>query len=138
MLLKYDFDGTVADLPEQARDATLQSLKRTHAERTTMWIGTDKNVVVQITAKDWDAAKELLVKTMDNKRMALTRGSTSTRSQLPTDANYLLIAETSSGLNALVDSLRSTGEALPGLPQIPLLKSVKPFGLEPASAASTP
>jgi len=126
VLLKYDFEATVAGLPDQVKDATLENLKRTLNEKTTMWIGTDGNVVVQLTAKDWTAAKGLLDKYLDGKQsVGADAGFKLTRSHLATDANMLFIAETGSALTMLVDSLRSTGEALPGFPTLPPLKKVK-------------
>jgi hypothetical protein len=126
VFLKYDFDATVADLPEQVKEATLQSLKRTATEETRTWIGTDKHVLVSITAKDWKEAKELLSQYQDAKRsVGADAAFKMTRSQLPPEANFLLIAETGSALNSLMDSLRATGEALPGFPQIPQLKPAK-------------
>lgn len=91
-----------------------------------MWIGTDKKIVVQITSKEWKDAQELLDKSLDGKQsVGADAGYKLTRSQLPEEASFLLIAETSSAINTLLDSLRSTGEALPGFPKIPVLKPVK-------------
>ena len=126
MLLKFDFAGTVASLPEQVQDATLQSLKRTLREESTTWIGTDKKVVIQITAKDWDAAKAILEQYRKGRQVVgADAGFKLTRSHLPAMANYLLIAETGSALTTLIESIRSTGEALPGFPSIPKLAPPK-------------
>lgn len=126
VLLKYDFDATVAALPEQVKEATLQSLTRTLMPESRMWIGTDSKVVVAVTAKEWKDAKELLGQYQDAKRsVGADAAFKLTRSQLPAEANYLLIAETTSAINSLIDTLRSTGEALPGFPRIPDLKPAK-------------
>jgi hypothetical protein len=126
VVLKFDFAGTVANMPEQVRDATLQSLKRTLSEDTTLWIGTDKKVVIQIMAKNWEAAKDLLDQYRDGKRtVGSDAGFKLTRAQLPAMANYLIIAETGSAISTLVETLRSTGEALPGFPHIPKLVAPK-------------
>ena len=66
--LKYDFDATVADLPEQVKEATLQSLMRTLTPDSRTWIGTDGKIVVSITAKEWKEASELLGQYQDAKR----------------------------------------------------------------------
>jgi len=126
VVLKFDFAGTVANMPDQVKDATLQSLKRTLSEETTMWIGTDKKVVIQIMAKNWDAAKELLDQYQGGKRsVGADAGFKLTRAQLPAMANYLIIAETGSAITMLTESIRSTGEALPGFPHIPKLTAPK-------------
>lgn len=126
VVLKYDFAATVADMPDQVKEATLQSLKRSLSEDTTMWIGTDKKVVIHVTAKNWEAAKELLDRYRDGKQtVGADAGFKLTRAQLPASANYLLIAETGSAITMLVESLRSAGEALPGFPHIPKLIAPK-------------
>jgi hypothetical protein len=126
VVVKYDFDATVAGFPEPAKDAMLQSLKRTMSEKTTMWIGTDGKVVVQLMAEDWGAAKGLLDKYLDAKpSVGADAGFKLTRSQLPAETNLLLIAETGAALASLTDSLRSVGDAVPGLPKIGPLKPVK-------------
>lgn len=126
VLLKYDFDATVANLPEQVKEATLQSLTRSLTPESRMWIGTDSKVVVAITAKEWKDAKELLGQYQDARRsVGADAAFKMTRSQLPAEANYLLIAETGSAITTLMDTLRSTGDALPGFPRIPQLKPAK-------------
>jgi hypothetical protein len=126
ILLKYDFAATVADLPDQVKDATLQSLKRNMTEESTMWIGTDKKVVVQIVAKNWDEAKKLLDHYRDRKQsIGADAGFKLTRSQLPAEANFLMIAETSSALSTMFESIRSMGDAVPNFPHIPNLTAPK-------------
>jgi len=126
ILLKYDFAATVADLPDPVKDATLQSLKRNLTEVSTMWIGTDKKVVVQIVAKDWDEAKGLLDRYRDRKQsIGANAGFKLTRSQLPAQANFLMVAETTSALSTMFESIRSMGEAVPNFPQIPNLAAPK-------------
>lgn len=124
--LNYDLAATVAGLPDQTREATLQLLKRTVPEKTIMWIGTDGKTVVHLTADNWTAAQALLEKFLDGKSLVGSHASyRATRAQLPRDVNYLLIAETSSALNTLFDALRTTGEAIPGFPKLPTLKPIK-------------
>jgi hypothetical protein len=126
VFLRYDFDATVAELPEQVKEATLQSLARTLTPESRMWIGTDSKVVVAITAKEWKEARELLGQYQDGKRsVGADAAFKLTRSQLPAEANFLMIAETTSAINTVMDTLRSTGEALPGFPRIPQLKPAK-------------
>jgi len=124
--LKYDFDATVADLPDPVKEATLQSLTRSLTPETRMWIGTDGKVVLSVMAKEWKDAKELLARYKDAKNsVGADAAFKLTRSQLPAEANVLVIAETSSAITTMVDSLRATGEALPGFPKIPVLKPAK-------------
>jgi hypothetical protein len=126
VFLRYDFDATVAELPEQVKEATLQSLMRTLTPDSRTWIGTDGKVVMSITAKDWKEAGEWLVKYLDPKRsVGADAAFKATRAQLPAEANFVVIAETGSAITTLMDQLRATGDALPGFPKIPLLKTPK-------------
>jgi hypothetical protein len=124
--LRYDFDATVADLPDPVKEATLQSLTRSLTPETRMWIGTDGKVVLSVTAKEWKDAKDLLERYRDAKRsVGADAAFKLTRSQLPAEANVVVIAETGSAIHTMMDSLRATGEALPGFPRIPALKPAK-------------
>jgi len=126
VFLQFDFDGTVAEMPDQVKEAALQSLKRTLNPQTTMWIGTDGKVVISLSAKDWKSAKELLDQYRDGKQtIGANESYKQTRAQLPAEANFLLIAETGSAINTILESMRSTGDAIPGFPRIPVLKPVK-------------
>jgi hypothetical protein len=121
--LSFDYEATVAGLPDQVKLATLHSLKRTMNEQTTLWIGTNDKVVVQLMAKDWNDAKTLLDKYLDGKpSVGETAGYKLTRSYLPVEANVLVIAETGAALEGLMDALRSAGDAIPIIPPIPALK----------------
>jgi hypothetical protein len=124
--LRYDLDATVAALPEEVRGQTLESLKRTVSERTTLWIGTDGKVVVQLIAGGWEAARGMLDSYLDGKpAIGDEAGFKLTRSHLPDEANLLLIGETAATLTALADSLRAMQETIPDLPRIPTLKPGK-------------
>jgi len=124
--LKFDLDATAASYPEQTREAMLQTLKRTMGEQSTFWIGTDGKKVVQLTAKNWEAARDLLDKYLDGKAtVGADPGFKLTRSQLPADANLLMIAETSAALATLADSVRSAGEFVPGFPRLGPIKPTK-------------
>ncbi len=126
VLLKFDFEATAAGYPDPVKEGMLETLKRTMNEQTTMWIGTNGKVVVQLTAKDWNAAQAMLDKYLDGKMtVGADAGFKLTRANLPAEANLLMIAETSSAITSLADSIRSAGEAIPGFPKIGPLKKVK-------------
>jgi hypothetical protein len=126
VLLKFDFEATAAAFPEQIKEGMLETFKRTMNEQTTMWIGTNGKVLVQLTAKDWNAAQAMLDKYLDGaSTLGADAGFKLTRANLPADANLLMVAETSSALNQIIDSIRSAGEAIPGLPRLGPLKAAK-------------
>jgi hypothetical protein len=131
--LTFDFDATVAGLPDEARGPTLEILKRTTAEKTARWIGSDGKVVVQVTAKNWAAAQKLLDQYLDEKAgVGAAAGFKAVRSQLPAEANVLLVAEVESGLSAMIAQLKAVTAAVPGFPDLGPLK--KPAGGAPTYA----
>ncbi len=123
--LNHDFEASVAGLPEELREATLDQFKRATPEKAAQWIGTDKKVVVRITAKDWAAAKVLLDRHLDGKAtVGASAGFKRVREQLPAEANLLLVAEVESIIANVVSSLKTVGEQLPGFPLLGPLKKL--------------
>ncbi len=47
MKLAFDFDASVKDLPDTAKEAMLAQLKQLVTEKMTLWVGTDGTSVVQ-------------------------------------------------------------------------------------------
>lgn len=125
--LTFDFAATVEALPENVRESTLNSLKRLLKEKTTLWVGTNGKVVVQLVAKDWDAAKKLLDDYLDGKAAVGTEaGFQLTRKNLPGNATAIYLFETSQALTMLVEQVKAAGAAIPGgLPPIGDVKPVK-------------
>jgi len=124
--IHFDFETTVASLPEDDKEVALESLKRAISEKTTIWIGTDGKVVITVSAKDWTSAKEILDKYLDGKQVVGNdQAFKATRDQLPTDATLLMVAETGSIVATLVDAVRAMAQAIPGAPRIGSVKPVK-------------
>lgn len=125
--LAFDFEATVESLPDPAKEAALGQFKRLMKEKTTFWIGTDGKVVIQIMAKDWDAAKRLLDDYLDGKAgVGGDAGFQLARKNLPQDASLLYMLETGQVVTMLVDQARSVGQMIPGgnFPQIGKVKPV--------------
>lgn len=124
--LAFDFDATLKDLPEGAKELTLAQMKRTVTEKQSMWIGTDGKSVVTITAKDWTAATAALDGFYDNKKtVGDTAGYKLTRKNLPADAGALVFLETGQTLTMLLDTFKALDGALPGLPKLGAVKPPK-------------
>jgi hypothetical protein len=123
--LNFDFEASVAGLPDAIKDATLETMKRQVNEKTTHWIGSNGKVVVRLTAKDWNAAKELLDKFIDGKgSLASNPGFKRVRGQLPAEANLLVVAEVEAALTGAITSMKAMSQAIPGFPKLgPLKKS---------------
>lgn len=123
--LNHDFEASVAGLPPVAKEAALDAFKRAVPEKMSQWIGSDGKVVVRLAGKDFDTAKVLLDKYIEEKgTVGAAAGYKRVREQLPAEANLLVVAEVESAVTALVTGLRSAGEALPGLPRLGPLKKL--------------
>lgn len=128
--LAFDFEATVKDLPDGAKETTLAQLKRTLSEQTTVWVGTDGKAVVQVIAKDWAAATAALDGYLDNKKsVGAVDGFKQARRQLPADATLLMMVNVGEVATMLLDTFRAMGDAMSNLPAI---KKLKPLTGPPA------
>ena len=124
--LAFDFDATVKDLPEGVKETTLAQVKRLVAEKTTLWVGTDGARVVQVRAKDWDAAAGALDKFLDGKKsLGDDAGYKMTRKNLPADASLLMMFETGQTLTMILDMFKAMEAAIPDFPKIGTVKPLK-------------
>lgn len=124
--LQFDFDATVAALPEELKEATLEALKKSNAEKTNLWIGTDGQKVIQVTGKDWAAAKSTLESYLDAKQfVGDDKAFKVTRDHLPADATIVVMGETASTMKTMFEQTQAMAKAMPGFPQIGSLKTVK-------------
>lgn len=127
--LSFDFDATVKDLPDGLKESTLAQVKRVVTEKMSVWIGTDGTTVVQVSAKDWDAASGTLDQFFQNtKTVGATEGYKLTRKHLPADTSIVLLLETGSTLSMVLESLSALEGAIPDFPK---LGKIKPPGGEP-------
>jgi hypothetical protein len=121
--LAFDFEATVKDLPEGAKELALAQYKRTVPEKQTVWVGTDGKSVVRVAGKDWDAAAGALDAYLDGKKpVADTAGYKLTRKNLPPDASLLMLIETSQAATTLIDTLRSMEGTIPDFPHVGKVK----------------
>ncbi|MFO0802296.1 MAG: hypothetical protein U0791_04135 [Gemmataceae bacterium] len=126
--LSFDFAAAVEALPEPAREPALNQFKRLMNEKTTYWYGTDGKALIQITAKDWAAAKQLLDEYLDSKAaVGGDAGFQVVRKNLPQEASLLYLLETGDVVMALVEQVKSVAQAIPGggLPPVGGVKPVK-------------
>jgi hypothetical protein len=129
--LALDFEASVANLPEQVRETMLTQFKRLMRERSTFWLGTDGKVVVQVTAKDWDAAKKLLDDYLDgNSTVGSDPEFQLARKNLPANATFLVLMETSHTVTMLAEQAKAAMAAIPG-GGVPISGNVKPVKGEP-------
>jgi hypothetical protein len=128
--LQFDFEATVSGLPEAAKEAALEVLKRTATERATMWLGTDGNQVVTLTNNDWPNAKAVLDTYQDGKLVAANdKAFKATRDQLPADASMIVIGETSSSIDSVQELFRAMPRAVPNFQR---MAKPEPLQLDPS------
>jgi hypothetical protein len=124
--LAFDFEATVKDLPDALRENTLAQIKRTVSEKMTVWIGTDGQRVVQMSATDWTAASSALDRFVEAKKpIGDTDGFKLTRKNLPQDASLMMLFETAQTLTIVIDSLRALEGVVPDFPKIGKIKPIK-------------
>lgn len=125
--LQIDYEASVASLPEAAREAALENLKRTVPEKSVMWLGANGKTVLTVTAKDWEKAKAILDKYLSGQNaLGGDPAFKATRDQLPADATTIMIGETASTISGFYDQIKTSLQALPGgIPQLGELKKVK-------------
>src|SRR5262249_34452701 len=99
--LVWDFDKTIEkqggkQLPEETRREMGEAMKKMMGDKANLWFGTNGKSYVQVTAKDWPAAQNLLNQFLEGK-------STIKDQKAYQDTRKLLPEQTT--LLALVDAL---------------------------------
>lgn len=128
--LSFDFDKAVQEVPEQVKEATRAMLMKTAGEKSTLWFGSTNNKVIQVHAKDWTEAKDLLSKFLENKDpLDKDESFQITRKQLPVEATIVVMADSARFIQAMLDMVKEMFEMMPipGLPggALPMLKAPK-------------
>jgi hypothetical protein len=131
--LVLDLEASAGNIPdENLRRATIESMKRLVSERTTYWFGTDGKQYVQVSGKDWDAARRLLDAYLDGKETIGSDAAFQTvRKQLPAEASQIVIADVGRMLGSFGDYMKAIMDALPAFPGLDLTE------LKPARGAPT-
>jgi hypothetical protein len=88
----FDFDRMFEKAPEEARTPIKEMMTKMMGSTQQTWFGSDGNLFVEVTAKDWNAAKAML----DTRGAADAPGFAATRKHLPERA----------GVIGLVDGVR--------------------------------
>ena len=131
--LVLDLEASAGNIPdENLRKATIESMRRLVSERTTYWFGTDGKRYVQVSGKDWDAARRLLDAYLDGKEtVGSDEAFQAVRKQLPAEASQVVIADVGRMLGSFGDYMKAIVDALPAFPGLDLSE------LKPARGAPT-
>jgi hypothetical protein len=119
----YDFEATAKKIPEPAREATLEGLKKQAKEKQTYWVGATDKALIQVSAPDWEAAQKVLDRSAAN--AGADAAFQATRSQLPAEASFLALQEIGHVMSSIADQLAAVGGSIPGLPfELPKINKV--------------
>ncbi len=126
-VVEIDFEASVKATPDpDQREAAIEAMKKLMPEKQTIWFGTDGKRVVQVSGKDWAAAKKLLDEFATPKATAGDdKAFTATRGQLPAEASYLMLTDAVPLLGQLAEYAGNLGGAIPGGgPELPKIGKV--------------
>jgi hypothetical protein len=131
--IEVDYQASVRHLQDEtAKDTAIETMKKLVPEKQTIWFGHDATRYVQLSAKDWDSAKELLDSFATPKaKIGDDAAFTLTRKQLPDEAGFLSLIDTNGLLETLGEYMNNLGGAIPApgveLPKIGKVKGESAF-----------
>jgi hypothetical protein len=99
VVLKWDIDKMTeqfgaAGIPEEAKKAMVEAMKKMLGDGLQYWFGTDGKVAVQVTAKDWASAEKILdAYFKGGKNVGALEAYRNIRKDLPAEATMLFLAD---------------------------------------------
>ena len=115
--VEMDFDKLLSSqegLPEEMKKSMMDWFKKIMGDKVNMWIGSDANRMIQITAPDWDKAEALLKDYESGKGLAAQAAYKSARGNLPDDASGIFLIDPVRYGNLIVGLLKDVaGGAIP-------------------------
>jgi hypothetical protein len=123
--IRFDLDKVAESVPG-AGESMKEGMKKLLGEDLKVWFGTDGKRYLQVTAKDWTAAKGQIDRYLDGQ--AAVSGEPAyqiTRKQLPAEATLIGLADAGRFTQTMGDYLLSVFKAVPGLP-VNLPDGIKP------------
>jgi hypothetical protein len=115
-------EGSNSQLPEDGKKQLIELMKKLLGEGTTVWFGSDGKRLVQITAGNWQSARNLLDVYLDGKD---TLGAEQTfgevRKRLPAEATGIVLYDAPRYTTVFYDSFLIGMQAVGGPVQLPPL-----------------
>ena len=119
----WDFDKMMAaqannpGLPDAMKKQMVEGMKQLIGEEMNAWIGTDGKSLIQVTGKDWDAAKKALDQYYKGPGVGADKAFASARKQLPDEATFVVLLDAVQLVGDVLDFakpiLKSSGVNLP-------------------------
>jgi len=115
-------------LPEEARKQLAEGMERLLGKETNIWFGTDGKVFVQVTARNWAAARKLLDQYFKGgKGAGGVPAFRDVRKELPPRATVLALVDLAQYLGVVAEFVKPlTGGVLPLPPNSPAPPTGKP------------
>jgi hypothetical protein len=105
------------DIPEESKKEMIAALKEMMGEQVQVWFGTDGKVVVQVTARDWDAANDLLDRSFKGRKGAGDATAfRDVRKELPAEATMIGLVDAVQYLVGIVDVIKPRLSGIRPLP----------------------
>lgn len=115
--VEMDFDKLLAGqegLPDEMKKSMMDWFKKIMGGKINMWIGSDANRMIQITASDWDKAEALLKDFESGKGLSAQAAYKTARGSLPDDASGIFLIDPVRYGNLIVGLLKDVaGGAVP-------------------------
>jgi hypothetical protein len=115
----WDFDKTIEkqggqQVPEETRKEMAQAMKKMMGEKANLWFGTNGKSYVQVTAKDWPAAQNLLNQFLEGKAAIKDQKAyQETRKVLPSQTTFLALVDALPYFQAMGNYMLSILKATP-------------------------
>lgn len=133
--LAFDYEKSTEKLPEAAREAAVQSMKKMLPSPISFWIGTDGKTILQVTAPDWTKARTLIDSAFEsNSRIKDDASFAAMRKQLPDEVTTLVGLDTVKLTNFMSEYLGSMFRALGDVPFEIDFSKIKPIQAKPSYA----
>ena len=114
------------EVPEAMRKAQREMMQKMMGEGMTAWLGTDGKEVVQVTAKDWDAAKKLLDQYYKGQNTAGDdKAFVAARKELPAQATVVELIDAMQYASLILDFVKPVLEASGAKLPVKLPEAVK-------------
>ncbi len=128
VVTKFDFDKAVANLPEETREMTKNSMKKAvGGDELTTWLGAANGKYVTVTAKTEALAKAQVEAFLDaGKSIGKDEAFQFTRRQLPRDTSWVMLLDAAQTAHGMFGMFKETAGMIPvpGLPgNLPDLKA---------------
>jgi hypothetical protein len=103
--IAFDFDRMFEKAPEEARTQIKELMHKMMGAGQETWFGSDGKLFVEVTAKDWNAAKTMLDDFASGKGVASAPGFAATRKRLPERAGMIGLIDGARYAQIMYDSI---------------------------------